>query len=366
MNVGEKEAYLREYEILKKKGKPFFPYAIAKDSAMMLIVALVLIAMSLILGAEQGPKADPTTTTYVPRPEWYFFFLFELLRVLKPPELVPLATIGIPTLCMVLLLLLPFYDRNAERHPLRRPVASVAGVMVIIAMAYLTFLGATAGSPTEIEIAVAPQFEAGKQVAAQSGCQACHKFGEAGGVIGPGPDGDRREAAGGRNRAHARQPVGGDAAVRQPAARRSSTASFSSSPRSSDAAAAAAAIRPALRGGGVRRPDPRHVRPHRRRLRRHEHGDDGGPAPRLARAGRRSRRARPGDAALDVACGTGDLAFELASRVGPDGHVIGSDFSERMLDLAAREGDAPTGLAGPLRVGRRARPALRRRPPSTR
>ena len=44
--------------------------------------------MSIVLGAELGPKADPTTTTYVPRPEWYFFFLFELLRVIKPPELV--------------------------------------------------------------------------------------------------------------------------------------------------------------------------------------------------------------------------------------------------------------------------------------
>ena len=96
MNGAEKEAYLREYEILKKKGKPFFPYAIFKDSAMFLVVALVLIAMSLILGAEQGPKADPTTTTYVPRPEWYFFFLFELLRVIKPNELVPIATVGHP------------------------------------------------------------------------------------------------------------------------------------------------------------------------------------------------------------------------------------------------------------------------------
>ena len=96
MNGAEKEAYLREYEILKKKGKPFFPYAVFKDSAMFLVVALVMIAMSLILGAEQGPKADPTTTTYVPRPEWYFFFLFELLRVIKPPELVPIATVGHP------------------------------------------------------------------------------------------------------------------------------------------------------------------------------------------------------------------------------------------------------------------------------
>jgi quinol---cytochrome c reductase cytochrome c subunit, bacillus type len=185
MNTAEKEVYLREYEVLKKKGKPFFPYAILKDSAMMLVVACVIIALSIILGAEQGPKADPTTTTYVPRPEWYFFFLFELLRVLKPPELVPVATIGIPTLAMVLLLLLPFYDRNPERRPDRRPVATIAGIMVIVAMAYLTYLGATAGSPTEIDIAVAPQYEAGKEVVAQSGCLACHKIGESGGTLGP-------------------------------------------------------------------------------------------------------------------------------------------------------------------------------------
>ena len=108
MKPADKQAYLEEYEVLKKKGKPFFPYAVLKDSAMALIVVAVIIVMSLVLGAEQGPKADPTTTTYVPRPEWYFFFLFEVLRVIKPPELVPIATIGIPTICMVLLLLLPF------------------------------------------------------------------------------------------------------------------------------------------------------------------------------------------------------------------------------------------------------------------
>ncbi len=101
VNRAEKEAYLREYEALKKKGKPFFPYAVMKDSMMMLIVVAVIIAMAIILGAEQGPKVDPTTTTYVPRPEWYFFFLFELLRVLKPPWLTPIATVGIPTLAMV-------------------------------------------------------------------------------------------------------------------------------------------------------------------------------------------------------------------------------------------------------------------------
>src|SRR5918998_568267 len=132
MNQREKEEYLREYAILKSKGKPFFPYAVAKDAIMMVFVMVVIITMSIVLGAELGPKADPTTTTYVPRPEWYFFFLFELLRVIKPPELVPLATVGIPTIAMVLLLLLPFYDRGGERRPERRPIATTAGILTII------------------------------------------------------------------------------------------------------------------------------------------------------------------------------------------------------------------------------------------
>ena len=187
MNRAEKEQYLQGYESLKKKGKPFFPYAVLKDSVMALIVVLVIAVMAILLGAEQGPKVDPTTTTYVPRPEWYFFFLFELLRVLKPPWLTPIATVGIPTLAMVLLLLLPFYDRNPERRPERRPIATTAGILTIIAIAYLTFLGASAGTPTEIDLKVAADVEPGKQVAAQSGCLACHKIGE-NGNDGPGPE----------------------------------------------------------------------------------------------------------------------------------------------------------------------------------
>ena len=106
--------------------------------------------------------------------------------MIKPPELVPIATIGVPTIGMVLLLLLPFYDRNAERIPLKRPIATIAGILTIVAMAFLTFLGANAGSPTEIELDAAPEYEAGKQIAAQSGCLACHQFGE-NGNNGPGP-----------------------------------------------------------------------------------------------------------------------------------------------------------------------------------
>src|SRR5215210_7668630 len=128
MDQREKEAYLREYALMKAKGKPFFPYAVAKDSIMAAIVVLVIVLMSLIFGAELGPKADPTTTTYVPRPEWYYFFLFEVLRVIKPAILTPVATIGVPTICMILMFTLPFIDRGPERRPERRPVATAFGI----------------------------------------------------------------------------------------------------------------------------------------------------------------------------------------------------------------------------------------------
>jgi mono/diheme cytochrome c family protein len=185
MDAREKEQYLREYSILKNQGKPFFPYAIAKDSIMACVTLAVIILMAVLFGAELGPKADPTTTTYTPRPEWYFFFLFELLRVVKPPELVFLATIGIPTVCLVLLLILPFIDRGPERHPLRRPIATTAGIATIAAMAYLTVLGALAGSPTEIDQPAPPGLEKGQQVTASSGCLGCHKIGENGNTLGP-------------------------------------------------------------------------------------------------------------------------------------------------------------------------------------
>jgi mono/diheme cytochrome c family protein len=185
MNAREKEQYLREYSILKSQGKPFFPYAVAKDSIMACVTLGVIILMSLLFGAELGPKADPTTTTYTPRPEWYFFFLFELLRVVKPPALVFVATIGIPTICLVLLLVLPFIDRGPERHPLRRPIAMTAGIATIAAMAYLTILGALAGSPTDIEQPAPPGLERGQEVMASSGCLGCHKVGENGNTLGP-------------------------------------------------------------------------------------------------------------------------------------------------------------------------------------
>jgi menaquinol-cytochrome c reductase cytochrome b/c subunit len=98
---------------------------------------------------------------------------------------------------MIMLFLLPFYDRSPERRIERRPIALAAGLIVIATMGFLTYEGAVAGPPGTIDMPTPPavialgpktvaQFNAGKAVAAQAGCQACHKIGDNGNG-GPGP-----------------------------------------------------------------------------------------------------------------------------------------------------------------------------------
>ena len=206
MNQAEKEEYLREYSRLKNEGEPFFPYAVAHDSMMAVIVMAVIMFLSLYLGAELGPKVNPTTTTYVPRPDWYFFFLFEVLRVMKNvPKFTPLAAIGVPTLCMIGLFLLPIYDRSTERLITKRPLALAGGLLTILCVAYLTYAGANSGSPNQVSLAPPAglsaqqkaQFTAGELVVGESGCLGCHIIGD-NGNDGPGPplthEGSKRAA----------------------------------------------------------------------------------------------------------------------------------------------------------------------------
>ena len=197
MNQREKEEYLREYSVLKSQGKPFFPYAVAKDGLMGVLVVAIIMALSIVLGAELGPKANAATTTYTPRPEWYFFFLFELLRVIKPPNFVGLATIGVPTLAMILLFLLPFYDRGPERRPAAPPGRDADRHLRDLRDG-LPHLSGRQRRPADGEHIPAPalvvaqgkqavsEFYLGRSVVAQSGCEACHLIGS-NGNNGPGP-----------------------------------------------------------------------------------------------------------------------------------------------------------------------------------
>jgi mono/diheme cytochrome c family protein len=363
MNNREKEAYLREYSILKSQGKPFFPYAVAKDSIMAVVVMASIIVMAIVLGAELGPKVDPTSTTYTPRPEWYFFFLFEVLRVIKPSSLTPLAAIGVPTICMILLFLLPFYDRSAERRPERRPIAMAAAFFTIAAMAFLTYEGAHAGSPNQIDLPT-PQsviaqggqtvrtFEAGRQVVAQSGCLACHKIAENGGTIGP-----NLTKIGGRL---PRQAI--DRTLINPTAPMPSYASLPPDKRAALVEFLAQLKRWARRSRGdaddrdrqghaAGAAGARDVRSHRRLLRRHELRHDGRSAPRLAPPRGRSRRGRarrPGPRRRDRHRRSRARA-RSAGRAGRRGDRLGLLGGD--ADPRAGQGRGRHGCAADVRVG---------------
>jgi len=152
-----------------------------------------------LLGPEYTAPADPGTTNFVPRPDWYFYFLFYLLRIFKWPESVFLGTVGVPTICLVLLLALPFLDLRRERRLLRRPVAVVAAALTIVSMGVLTWKGATAKEALASEvIANVPSWVQqeklpakavpGAKLFATAGCTACHTYLGSGGQNLGAPD----------------------------------------------------------------------------------------------------------------------------------------------------------------------------------
>src|ERR1044071_1837319 len=221
-SVDERRAQYTQYkEDVKRRGKPFFPYAMFHDTVMSLVVVSVIIACACVwyftshedpnackpdwnsctLGPRYSEPADPGTTNFVPRPDWYFYFLFYLLRIFKWPNTVILGTIGIPTLALVLLLAIPFIDIRGERRLLRRPVAIVAAILVVLSMGVLTYRGATANEALGIETLQEvpswakqqgfennPQALAGARLFAVAGCLNCHTYLGSGGTNLGAPD----------------------------------------------------------------------------------------------------------------------------------------------------------------------------------
>ena len=80
MKEEDKRSYLERYKKAKEKGVPFFPDVIYKDAVVSLLVFLILLALVLFIGAPLEERANPADTTYTPKPEWYFLFLFQLLK----------------------------------------------------------------------------------------------------------------------------------------------------------------------------------------------------------------------------------------------------------------------------------------------
>ena len=121
-----------------KKIERFYPKQAFKDSIAILICFVALVAMAKYYPAELGPVADPTSD-YLARPPWYFMPLFQLLKY-SPGKWAIVPTVILPAVLFGALFLLPFFDRSEERHPFKRPLATLLLVLVIGGSIGLIFL----------------------------------------------------------------------------------------------------------------------------------------------------------------------------------------------------------------------------------
>ncbi len=136
-----------------KTGKPFYPDQVFEDVVGMLIIFAILASLALFVSVPLEDVADPTNADYDPRPEWYFLFLFQLLKYFQGPFEV-LGTFVIPTVGMLLLLFLPFLDRSERAVLWKRPIALTVTSVSVIGIATLTILGA---SSPKLETQETPQ-----------------------------------------------------------------------------------------------------------------------------------------------------------------------------------------------------------------
>lgn len=196
MNRAQKDAYKRDYAAAKADGKPFFPYAIYKDMIVATAVIAIIIGLAIWARVEVGTQIDPATENYVPRPEWYFFFLFQLLKVFKNQDAfrpVIMATFIVPNVLLGLLIAWPFIDRGPERRIQKRPMSIMVGVAVIAFLGYMTYKGATTPEGTA-QTQLVPGIPAsdtnaiaGEKLVRESVCLSCHTIGSQG-APGPGPN----------------------------------------------------------------------------------------------------------------------------------------------------------------------------------
>lgn len=194
-----KAEYGESYEHFKDRGRLFFPDLIVEDAIVAVLVALIVVALAVVVGVGLEPQADPTNTAYVPRPEWYFLFLFQLLRYFPGP-LEWVGAMVLPGVVILVLLLVPFFDKRPRRMPAARPIAIGLFSVFVVAVLGLT-AAAAVETPPQGGQAPATRLTAaqvaGKQLVEQENCASCHVIAGQGGNVGPALDGvgNRRDAA---------------------------------------------------------------------------------------------------------------------------------------------------------------------------
>jgi ubiquinol-cytochrome c reductase cytochrome b subunit len=199
--VVRKATYVKEYhELIKKDGIPFVPGAVWKDIFFAAAILLAIAACAIYFGpfGPSGPP-DPTIIQTVPRPDYFFLWLYAVLSLLPPSLETPALLIG-PVVIILGLILLPFVFGEGEKSWRRRPIAVLTILLVAVAMGTLTRLAQNAPwSPVMdawSEIPIPPEFLHNRTALERQGalvfqlkqCHNCHSLDNQGGKRGPALD----------------------------------------------------------------------------------------------------------------------------------------------------------------------------------
>ncbi|HAX68538.1 MAG TPA: c-type cytochrome [Anaerolineales bacterium] len=152
MNDETKKQINERYERKLEKGERFWPDTIFKDVVMSLGIFVLLLLLATFVGIPAEAKADPSDTSYIPRPEWYFLFLFKFLALYGQLPLIGkiewLATVLVPTIALGVLTLIPFIEKSPHRHYGKRILPISIMIVMVVGIVLLTL---TSEVPTVAE-----------------------------------------------------------------------------------------------------------------------------------------------------------------------------------------------------------------------
>ena len=199
--VVRRSTYLKEYsELTHKDGVPFVPVAIWKDAFFSAAVIFSILACAAFFGPF-GPSGypDPTIIQTIPKPDFFFLWLYAMLALLPPEMETPVLIIG-PVIAIGFLLLLPFLSGEGEKSWRRRPVAVVTLLLIAVALGTFTKLATYSpwspimdgwsGDPVPVKYLQgrSPLERQGALVFQVKQCRNCHSIGGSGGKRGPALD----------------------------------------------------------------------------------------------------------------------------------------------------------------------------------
>ena len=199
--IVKRETYLKEYhEMTEKDGVPFMPDAFRKDFVFSGLIILALVACAAFFGPF-GPKGqpDPTVVQAVPKPDYFFLWMYAALALLPPQMETPLLIIG-PVVVICFLIVLPLISGTGEKSWRRRPLAVLSVLLIIIALAAFTQLGTYAPWSPVMDAwssaPIPPKLLEGRTALERQGslvlqekqCRNCHALGGEGGLRGPALD----------------------------------------------------------------------------------------------------------------------------------------------------------------------------------